>query len=265
MPTLQEASLREFKQALTMTTVKSGDIMAVPLPDEVGTWADYSDASYEVKGVTETIYADLNDNIVFNVGDRPIVKRVVDNTGNFIRIGDIYQVDKVTIPGGSLPVLSDKCLAIPYKYKPDEPGYGYVDTQSDATYMYYLPKSVLYPVSLTALAISTRSLKVYQGIIVQTWEYGKIWVSVIPYKPHATYTQTRILQVSNRLNYSYEVDRLMSFWVDNDIVPHPGLFVKDGSSMVLLDRPVDYFDFTPISSIPMKEELDSVTVLPESR
>ncbi|MGV3076337.1 hypothetical protein ACEE21_14735 [Clostridium baratii] len=260
MSSLERVFIKEFKRAMRNSLV-SKNIYKVPLPDEVGSWEVSNSDMYAVRGIPSEsagLYSNLNRSLVKKVPSGVSVrKRKIDLVNrNFAKNsnGD-YIYEDVKIPQGSIAVVSKVNLNLPYKYRTSDTGFGYVDFVMNGDtkeFLYYIPKKYLYVTNQTALALSVKNMKNYYGKGYLTWQFGTIYLHVIPYKHTRNYVGTKILKTSHTLNYEKEVKRLVDFWVANNVIPNITLCnTIDEGNLVLKDTSRGYEDYIPIEEFSM--------------
>lgn len=258
MKTLEEIFTREFKQSISNVGYK--DIYKVPLPDECKSWNVTGTELFAVKGISDedAPYNRLNNTIVKQLPSTMSARRrVVDKaTRSFAKTEDgnfIYE--DYVVPTGSIVVVSSDNIGVLYKgYKTaSKSGYGYVDfvdTTKGREYLYVLPKSVLYGVNQTALALSVTNMKNYSGSGYTTWGNGVIFLHIIPYNPRSKYIGSKILATKCGLDYKYEVRQILNFWQKNKVIPDLRLTVLgDGSNLALKRTAVGYTEYIQIQPL----------------
>lgn len=255
MGTLEGEFLKEFRQSVGNVGYK--DIYKIKLPEEVNSWHVSETDLFMVKGIPENSpFASLNGENVRRLPRGTVAKRrridkvtrsyAKDEEGNFV-------YDEYPVPVGSIVVLSNKDLKISYRVyvKPPE-GYGYIDfvrsnKDSKIEYMYVLPKTVLYKINETALALSVKNMKNYSGMGYTTWNNGVIYLHVIPYKPNSQYIGSKILCTKQSTDYAEEIKNILKFWQDNGIIPVlPLCRLEDGSNCALKPTMVGYEEYDPV-------------------
>lgn len=238
------------------------DIYSIPLPKECSTWEVSGTELYGVKGIEEEYYQDLNMSFVRKIPKGFEVKRrVVDKAKRSYKqnADGSYVYEDYKVPSGSIIVTSGKNINLPYKkYVKPENGYGYIDyieSKNGIEYMYVLPKSVLYRVHQTALAISVKNMKNYSGMGYLTWNKGVIYVHVIPYSPNSQYSGSRILKTGMYTDYSKDILRISSYWESIKLIPSIKLCaLQTGENLCLKPTVVGYDSYTPIEPIPISDK-----------
>lgn len=257
---LESIFIKEFRNAVTQVGYK--DIYNIPLPKECKSWYVSGTELYSVKDIDEPYFEKLNKTIVKRLPkDKKAKRRIIDpKSRNFAKDekgGYIYE--DITVPSGSIVVLSEERIGLPHekKHKPSE-GYGYIDfviSQDSYEYMYILPKNVLYKIHQTALAMSVKNMKNYEGCGYVTWKNGTIFLHIIPYNPNSSYTGTKILKTAHTLNFSAEIKVILDFWQNNGIVPNIALCeLQDGTNLVLKPTVVGYEDYEPVDTLPLNDK-----------
>lgn len=263
MANLEGVFVKEFKRNIRSARI-SKNIYEVPLPKEVEDWVVSGADVYGIKGISSEgagLYAQLNKSLVKRFPQGVSVKRrKVDLVSRgFARDSDgrfIYE--DVKVPQGSVVVISSVNLNLPYKYKVNEEGFGYVDfilNGSSKEFLYYVPKKYLYLTNQTALALSVKNMKNFFGMGYTTWKFGTIYLHVIPYKHSRSYVGTKILKTSHSTNYEKEVKSIVDYWIDNDIIPNVALCntINEGN-LVLKPTSRGYDSYYPIEEISLGDE-----------
>lgn len=239
------------------------NVFSIPLPSQVDTWEVSGTELYGLKGITEPYYSELNNKIVKKLpknyeAKRRVIDRVTrtfkkDSEGN-----PIYE--EVKIPSGSIVVLSEIQIGLPYdRYKiTTKDSYGYIDfvVEGDKTlYMYIVPKEVCYKVNQTALALSVKSMKNYSGMGYTTWSSGVIYLHVIPYNPNAKYVGTKILKTGHSTSYEDEIRHIVDYWVVTGYIPDIKFCkLMNEENLCLKPTVVGYDFYIPIESIPISSK-----------
>lgn len=255
MSSLEKVFIKEFKRAMRNSLV-SKNIYKVPLPDEVDGWEVSNGEVYAVRGIpleSAGMYSNLNKSLVKKVPSGVSVqKRKLDLVKrNFARDGNgNYIYEDVKIPSGSIAVVSKVNLNLPYRYRVADTGFGYVDFVMNGDtkeFLYYIPKKYLYMANQTALALSVKNMKNFYGKGYLTWQFGTVYLHIIPYKHTRNYVGTKILKTSLTLNYEKEVKTLVDFWVENNIIPNIALCntIEEGN-LVLKETSRGYDDYIPV-------------------
>ena len=227
MSTLEKVFIKEFKRNIRSRGVTK-NIYNIPLPFDVKLWKVSGSEVFMIKGVSDEaggLYCSLNNTLASKVPQGFIsARRKIDMVSkSFVKDDNgRYIYEDVKIPTGSIVVISKVQLNLPFGYKANEDGFGYIDFITngvDREYLYYIPKKYVYLTHQTALALSVKNMKNYSGSGYVTWDSGVIYLHVIPYKPNAKYVGTKILKTGHTLNYSEEVKCIVDFWIKNNIVP----------------------------------------------
>ena len=257
MRTLEDVFIKEFRSEVRV--VGSKDIYSVPLPEVCKTWEVSGTEEYMVMGIQEEFYQNLNDKVVRKLPHGYVAKRrVIDKAKRSYKRNEdgsfVYQ--DYQVPAGSAVVLSHKNINLPYsRYVKDTPGFGYIDYMpkgSEVLFIYVLPKEHLYKVNQTALAISVKNMRNYQGIGFQTWDNGVIYIHVIPYSPNSKYIGSKILKTGKTLNYSKEIHQLSDYWEKVGLIPCIKLCaLQNGENLCLKQTVTGYKDYNPIEPNPI--------------
>jgi hypothetical protein len=263
MRSLEDVFKQEFKQRTSNVGTKN--IYSVPLPPECSAWKVSGTELYLVKGISsdEVPYCDLNDTVVRRLPQGTVAKRrVIDKASRGFKLDadGKYVYEKYSVPTGSVVVISSDNIGVLYKgYKTaTKTGYGYVDfidTPDGREYMYVLPKSVLYGINQTALALSVKNMKNYSGYGYITFDYGTIYLHVIPYSPRAQYVGSKILATKCTLDFRYEVESILKFWQSNCVIPELQLCcLEDGSNIALRPTEVGYTDYVQVQPLALGDK-----------
>lgn len=256
---LEELFIREFKKSMR-SLPKTRDIYKVPLPAEVSEWSVSDGSLYGVYGIPFEeggIFRGLNRTFVRKPPSGVVVKKrkvdlvnrcfMKDSSGGFV-------YEDVRVPRGSMVVISKTNLNILFGYRDYSDGFGYIDFidsgKGGREFIYYIPKRYLYSANETALAISVKDMKNYYGRGYLTWDYGLIYIHVIPYRAGRKYIGTRVLKSDCKLNYDCEIRALVDFWVKGGIIPAISLCntVSEGN-LVLKETVRGYNDFEPLEKV----------------
>lgn len=259
--TLETVFVGEFRKEIANIGYK--DIYKIPLPDECNNWNVSGTELYAVNGITANYYSKLNKTIVKRLPNGYVAKRrVIDKASrSYLKNEDgSYVYEDYSTPTGSIVVVSDVKIELPYKdyKKPSKEGFGYIDfTQDDkgkVEYLYVLPKSVLYKVNQTALALSVKNMKNFSGSGYMTWENGMIFLHVIPYRPNSKYDGTRILKTGYTLNYDKEVKLLLAYWQSVGVIPNITLCsLSDGTNLAVKGTIVGYESYVPVETLALSD------------
>lgn len=258
MRTLEECFVKEFKREIHL--IGNKDIFSIPLPSEVKSWYVSGTDRYRVFGIEDENFVGLNDVVVNRMPKGyEAKKRVIDKvnrsykrdeSGNFV-------YEKYQVPSGSTVVVSKRNLNLPYKVYMNPPkGFGYVDfvNESDGSvsYIYVIPNDYLYKVHQTALAVSVKNMKNYQGIGYVTWDSGVIYLHVIPYNPNAQYIGSRILKTSISTDYLKDIHMISDYWENIGFIPKIKLCaLQTGENLALKPTIVGYDEYEQVDSIPI--------------
>ena len=254
MHTLEEVFVKEFKQEIGAVGYK--DIYSIPLPSECSSWVVHDSDLFLVRGVENEHYADLNGLLVKKLPAGYVAKRrVIDKvTRSYKQDENGFVYEDYKVPSGSIVVSSLRDLSLPYsEYANPTDGYGYIDfvrKDGKIEYLYVLPKTVLYKVHQTALALSVKNMKNYSGMGYVTWDNGTIFLHIIPYRPSAQYVGSKILITKHSLDYKNEIDTILNYWQQSGVVPNiPLCTLEDSSNVALKPTAVGYTDYEPVDTL----------------
>lgn len=261
MASAESIFIKEFNRNIRSASINK-DIFSIKLPEEVKNWSVSGSDLLAVNGIPDSsgVYYGLNRSIVKKL-PRGVVasKRKVDIvTRDFVRDeNNRYVYEDVKIPKGSMVIVSNKSLAIPYGYK-SEDGFGYVDfiqNGKNREYLYIVPKVYLYETHQTALALSVKNMKNFKGMGYQTWENGVIYLHIIPYKPNSTYVGSKILKTSHKLDYGKEIKSIVDFWIKERVIPNVALCeTEDRGNLVLKPTARGYMDYSQREELSLGEK-----------
>lgn len=256
MSSLESEFQKEFKTEVGVFVPK--DVLKVPLPPESSKWEVHKEDCFLVKDVEDGYYGKLNETKVWRLPSNAVAKRrkidkatrsfMRDNDGNFV-------YEDVKIPVKSMVVVSDKAIGLPFKYKCD--GFDYIDYTIDRgirKYLYVIPKKNLYRVHQTALAVSVKNMRHYEGMGYNTWRMGMIYLHIIPYKPSNTYTGTRILLTRTGLNYSREICSIVRYWEQCLFIPNMEMCEVFSGNLVTKMLDVSDADYVEVDELSLGDK-----------
>lgn len=260
MKNLESVFVKEFGQSVK--AFRDKNIYTLPLPKESIHWTISGTDEYMVQGVEEKYYLDLNKTIVRRLPrGKEAKRRVIDKVTRSFKLDENggYVYEDYKVPSGSVVVVSTTKIKLPYSnYIKSENGFGYIDfiaMKNGIAYMYVLPKSVLYKVNQTALALSVKNMKNYSGMGYKTWTMGEIFLHVIPYNPNSQYTGSKILKTGRTLNYTSEVESIVKLWIQEGIIPELSLCkLTDGRNLAVKQTMVGYDSYIPVESLSLNEK-----------
>ena len=257
MQSLEDVFVKEFKNSII---VENKDIYRVPLPKVCDSWEVSGTEVYAVRGI-EGVYIGLNKTLVKKVPKNFEVKRrVIDKvTRSFKTENGSFVYEPYTIPSGSIAVTSEVNLGIPYsEYISPTKGYGYVDfvnSKNKLLYIYVLPKDVLYKVNQTALVISVKNMKSFDGMGFVSWRNGTIFINVIPYSPNSQYIGTKVLKTSTSLNYTSEIKEISTYWEKVGFIPNISLCaLQNNTNLCLKPSVIGYSEYLPVEQLSLADK-----------
>lgn len=258
MSTLEDVFIREYKRNMRQGMANK-NIYIVPLPEESKKWyvsgcelyvinSLDSDTSGLFYGLNGTIVKKLPKNTVASRRKVDLVKRDFARDEN-----NRYIYEDVKVPAGSIVVISSKNLNLPFGYSCGNDGFGYIDFVTDGAskeFIYYIPKKYVYQTNQTALALSVKNMKNFNGMGYSTWKYGLIYLHIVPYKPNTQYVGTKILKTSLSVNYSEEVKKIVDFWVANGVVPNIAYCETESEGNLVLKETARGYDcYVPFDEV----------------
>lgn len=262
MPNLEELFIREFNMCKRNGVVNK-NIFAVPLPDEVKDWSISKDL-VAIKGISDDaagLYKQLNKTVCEIV--KPgvaIKKRKVDLIHkNFMIKDGKYVLEDVKIPSNSKCIISDINLKLPYKYSTKEQGFGYVDFYSrdnKTKYMYFIPKKYMYRVNQLALVLSVKNMKNYMGKGYWSWDFGTIFLHVIPYRSGRSYIGSKVLATSYKMSdFDSKVETILKYWQDIGVIPSLSLcMTSELGNLAISETVVGYCDYSPVEELSLGDK-----------
>ena len=252
MSNLETEFIKEFK--FNTSNIGSKDIYSIPLPPSADKWYVSGTDLYIVKDLQGEYIDKLNGKIVKKVpAGFEVKKRKIDKaTRNFVMGENGYEYEEYTVPAGQMIIISDQALGLPYNFKADNfTRIDYIKRKSGKIeHFYTVPKTCLYKINQTALAISVKNMKNYSGKGYITWDSGVIFIHVIPYAPGRSYIGSKILKTGVGLDYSKEIEEIVDFWKQTGVVPLIELCdtIQYGN-IALKETAVGYEDYEPYESI----------------
>lgn len=251
---LDDLFSREFNRTLSvLPTEKSIYKLPVPNFDKGMIY------THTIKNIEDEYYSKLNDEkvTILKKSGVDFKRRILGSGGKFRKDknGKI-KTESVQIPTGSVVVVTPVRLGLPYGYSPSTEGLGYIDytkaKDGNIYYMYYIPKEYVYTLQKTALVVSSKKMKGYHGFSFRTWNFGKVFVWVIPYDKNREYQNTRIVKVKEDLDFTKEIADLYNFWIQQQVIsPGEDYLRSDGVSIAYeeLEPTYDSYDFESFSPV----------------
>lgn len=263
MPSLEKTFIKEFKKNIRGRAL-SGSIYSMPLPRDCENWEVSNCEIYGVSGISIEgggLFAKLNKTLVKRLPRGQVARRKKADLVNKCFVKDSngsYVYEEVSIPHNSVVIISKDNLKLPFRYRSMEDGFGYIDVvlnKGVKEYLYYIPKKYLYLTNQTALALSVKNMKNYSGMGYVSWDYGVVYLHVIPYNINRKYVGTKILKTSHGLNYTREVKNIVSFWQSNGIIPDINLCntVEEGN-LVLRNTSRGFEDYEFIEELSLGDK-----------
>lgn len=249
MAMLDEIFKREFNQ--TRNHLKGGtSIYELGIKPKALPKNDF----YNVKGIEVDYFSKLNDsNVMLLPRGYELRKRLLkskDERGFRVDKDGNVRTVAVSVPKGSVAVMSPMPIGLPYMYRED--GYDYVDyieAGGSRRYIYILPTSVLYKANFNALAMSTKKMKSFSGVSLKTWNMGILNLCIVPYRVGRTYDNTIILKVKQSLDFSKEVNQLIGVLESNGVISNPSDYMLDDGENIgvtPIDPAYDSMEYLPL-------------------
>ena len=220
MVTVLENLVSELKRSVSRPNKSFLNIPVIDLP-KPSNLVKY----YKVEGIKEEYFDKLNGTIVTGLpkGSEPS-RRVINRAGKTEHNFDgTVKRERVTVPRELLPVISGESLSLPYSYKYRDNQYidFLIEKSGKKKYIYAVNKRNLYELNMVSLVLSrNRIVKSYSQVQIQTWEYGKLYLSLVPYVTRETH-RSRTLSVGLPGSFTKAIPDLYRFWIRNGIAPNP--------------------------------------------
>lgn len=257
MHTLEDLFVREFKQSVHL--LGSKDVFSVKLPEVCKGWQVSGSEQYRVFGINTEYYDRLNDTVVKRLPKGYVAKRrVVDKTTRSYKkdVDGSFVYQDYKVPSGSVIVVSSVSIGLPYsRYLKPVEGYDYIDFVREGgkiSYLYAIPGTCLYKINQTALALSVKNMKNYDGAGFLTWEDGVIYLHVIPYNPNSSYIGSKILKTGMTLDYSSEIKMITDYWERINFIPNIKLCaLQSGENLVIKPTIRGYQEYNVVEVNPI--------------
>lgn len=261
---------REFSQFLSSLASVPGGRLSVNdfptdnLPKFCPSFAQLTvptDNRYLIQGIEHETFSLLNGAKVSGMGDLTPERALIDSTGKKQEsITGGFLTERVSTPSGSLFIRTDRPVNIRYAERKSirELGFDYADFMPSAPdgqgYLYAVPQENLFKVSTCALALSSKTMNCYSRIKILSWHYGTLNLSVIPYRPKATYRETLILGCKDSEDFSQEIEEFLVFMQKAGfMLPVARGVLSDGSNLVLTVEQGSEQGFEPISPLSLAQ------------
>lgn len=243
MRTLEEVFIKEFKAKRANSNTVS--LFNLGLKDaSIGRVT-----MFQVSGIEVDYFKELNDtNVMLIPSGTKLEKRRFNSKGEPIKKSSGgYMSYDYSLPKGSRAVYSKVNIKLPSSFK--ETGYDYVDYVDKGNtryFIYVLPKTVIYRLYNTALALSTKKLSGYSTLKLNTWNAGVLYLCVIPYKGGRKYQATIVLQVSYGLDYSIKTKEVLEKLITDGVMSPYDLYEteeKGNLGYEQIDSPLNVIDY----------------------
>lgn len=263
MKTLEDIFVREFKSSVSGVGRK--DVYGIPLPPESSSWYVSGVDMFQVRGISgeDEPYNLLEGKVVRRLPQGTVARRrAIDKaTRGFLKdASGSYVYEDYSVPAGSIVVVSTENIGVLYKgYRvATKSGYGYidfVDTVAGREFLYVLPKSVLYEINQTALALSVTNMKNYSGMGYTSWNNGTIYLHIIPYNPRAKYIGSKILATKCGLDYTNELKAILAYWQKAKVIPDLALsLLSSGENLATRPTSVGYEGYVQVQPIALGDK-----------
>lgn len=228
MASLDAIFAKEFKTMAQQRQAMSGafNLYELPLPRDFDGHVDLA-RRVLIKGIHDEYYEKLNEAECIYWAKPKLKRRRFGSDGKYLKDKDgKFITDEVPLTQGCVAVVSDVKIGVPLKYKPKE-AFDYVDciqkTSPDGSvmrkYVYIIPKDYCYKMNQLALVLSlTRMRSFYYGQEMTLQNGYTVYLFVIPYHYTGVERNYRVLKTKTVSDFSKEVDMIMKFWLDSNIL-----------------------------------------------
>lgn len=234
MKSAEQIFVQEFKQMQAQLKANNPlfDMYSLEIPKEsLGTITTRD--MVIIKGIQEEYYDKLNNTEALIWSHGKLCRRKFDYKGEYIKDDNgNYVTQDVTLPHECIAIISTVRLGVPTKFKPKQ-AFEYVDCitrtgadgKKEICYVYIIPREYCYKLNQTALVMSLTKLRsYYSGASFALRNGYTIYLYVIPYKPTTTRTRSyRLLSTKTSIDYSTELQGLMSAWLQMGVLYNPQL------------------------------------------
>ena len=189
-----------------------------------------------INNITEDYYSALNGTTGLYYSKMNVTQRKFDYKGEYIKDenGD-YVVEHVSVPNDCIAVFSEKPIGVPYKYKPKEAGFAYVDKApmqvgnvKQDLLLYIIPRKYCYYVNQTALVFTTTKFgensekgRFYSGREIAMTNGTTLFMYVIPYKPFKKYGYRVVATSTHPNNLMDLANKIYKYWVEKGLAFNP--------------------------------------------
>ena len=208
---------KEYKRACKNAPEVS--VFNVPVPFKAPKEGTY----YKIKGVSDGVYYDLNNQTVAGYSGE-IKERVFDQrlmTEKRDKRGNI-EYKKVAVPSTHTAVISHVVPHKPLNHKDTEIRFiDIVDESADIPmFVYLVDNEILFPEKRICLALSRkRQMHAYFAYEIRTPQLGTMNLLIAPYTGKS-YTSTRVLCIKNNsLDFGEETKMLLNYWSAKNLIP----------------------------------------------
>lgn len=214
----------------------------IPLP-ELKTMLNGTPKGYmaTVKGIKEPFFERLNGEEVQLVGRTTLKKRQVLSDGSFRKDSkENFVYTQIPVKHDCVAILSRRSVGLKRfvevngmkkEHKVSE-GFRYVDyieTENGRKYIYIVPKTFVYRLSLCALVLTPNKHRVYyKGCKLALQNGNYIYLHVIPFKFRENLSY-RVLGVKAGFDFDTEVNQILRFWTEIGVIFDPKLTALEGT------------------------------------
>lgn len=243
MKTIDNVFYRDFRDMMnTRRGITTFNYVDIPLP-ELKTMLNGTPKGYmaTVKGIKEPFFERLNGEEVQLVGRTTLKKRQVLSDGSFRKDSkENFVYTQIPVKHDCVAILSRRSVGLKRfvevngmkkEHKVSE-GFRYVDyieTENGRKYIYIVPKTFVYRLSLCALVLTPNKHRVYyKGCKLALQNGNYIYLHVIPFKFRENLSY-RVLGVKAGFDFDTEVNQILRFWTEIGVIFDPKLTALEGT------------------------------------
>ncbi len=260
MKCLDDIFYDEFRVMMRQLKVQAGPKSVVPLVDANGRVLrddfpvppEFLNDTHIIKthlitlnNITEEYFSSLNGTTGLYYSKMNVTRRKFDYKGEYIKDENgKYEVEHVTVPNDCIAIFSEKVIGVPYKFKPKEEGFAYVDkapmqvgnVKKDLL-LYIVPRKYCYYVNQTALVFTTTKFgensergRFYTGREVAMTNGTTLFMYIIPYKPFKKYGYRVLATSTNPANLMELSNKIYKYWIDKGLAFNPSMCDVSGGT-----------------------------------
>jgi hypothetical protein len=183
-----------------------------------------------VKNIKEPFFDRLNNQEVQLVGRTTLQKRQVLSDGTFRKNAQgKFEYTQIPVPHGHVAILTSLSIGLKRKImvngveRPHKvtDGYRYIDyvqTKLGRKYIYIIPKSFVYRLSMCALVLTPNKRRNYfQGCKLALQNGNYVYLYVVPYK-YRENLDLRVLGVKSSFDFNEEVSQIITYWMGLGVI-----------------------------------------------